>query len=68
MENTEHTCSNCEYFYSCGPRWDQPYPEFTCTKGHWEGISCKEDEDSLYEENDCPDFIVITPPTRLVYK
>lgn len=53
------SCSTCSFFWHEGPSSDQPYPEFTCTKGHWGGIWCQEEQDSLLLENNCPDFEII---------
>ena len=46
-------CADCKYFWFEGPSHDQPYPEFACTKGHWEGGN---DTDSFYDEIDCKDY------------
>lgn len=35
------------------PAHDQPYPEFACTKGHWDGVS---DTDCLNEPIECKDY------------
>jgi hypothetical protein len=50
------SCINCKYYYFAAPQHGQPYPEFSCTKGHWGGLSCKEDYDELFNEIDCKDF------------
>ena len=46
------TCSNCQFFWFLPGDITQPYPEFACTKGHWDGV---EDQDSLLDEIDCED-------------
>ena len=54
MESNK-TCSTCVFFWHHSPDITQPYPEFACTKGHWDGIR----PDELYlldEERDCNDF------------
>ena len=56
MLSAVHSCSNCKFFYYSAPQIGQPYPEFTCTKGVWDGICSKEEMDSLSEPNDCKDF------------
>jgi len=53
----EHSCIKCENYYFAAPRHDQPYPEFCCTKGHWDGISSREEYDELFNEIDCKDFM-----------
>lgn len=50
------SCINCKSYYFAAPQHDQPYPEFACLKGHWDGISCKEDYDELFNEINCEDF------------
>ncbi len=47
------SCDICRSFYSQGPVADQPYPEFACMKGHWDGINSF---DSLSEPVKCKDF------------
>lgn len=47
------SCSNCRSFWYEAPCSDQPYPEFACTAGHWDGIVSQEDQDELQEETDC---------------
>lgn len=49
------TCNNCQWFWHEGPSFDQPYPEFACTKGHWDGIASEEDEQAIMEETNCKD-------------
>lgn len=56
MSDIVKCCLDCAHFYSRAADLSQPYPEFTCTKGHWEGISCQEDMDELSSETDCIDF------------
>lgn len=48
-------CANCIHFWYEAPCFDQPYPEFACTKGHWDGIASQEDQDALQEEIGCKD-------------
>ena len=50
------SCIDCLYYYFAKPQHDQPYPEFACLKGHWDGINCTEDYNELFEENDCNDY------------
>jgi hypothetical protein len=57
-EVSEPSCINCDYFYSRSPDISQPYPEFACIKGHWDGIASSEEYDELFEEIDCKDFTV----------
>jgi hypothetical protein len=47
------TCDECLNFCSEGPQPDQPWPEFWCAKGKWDGVS---NTDDLYEEIECEDF------------
>lgn len=47
-------CNNCKHFGYESPQHDQPYPEFWCSKKHWDGI---ENTDDLYEPIDCVDFV-----------
>ena len=49
-------CTNCSHFNYDAPRFDQPYPEFWCGKGHWCGISCSEEYEALNEPFECADF------------
>ena len=53
------SCSNCNYFHHIGGGIDQPYSEFSCMKGHWDGISSKEDYDELLKDARCVDFLSI---------
>jgi len=53
----KHSCENCKHFYYSPPQIGQPYPEFACTKQHWDGVGSKEEQDYLSEENDCIDFL-----------
>lgn len=46
-------CNDCNYFGYEPPMHDQPYPEFWCSKGVWDGI---DDTDDLLKENDCIKF------------
>ena len=46
-------CMRCYQFESDAARHDQPYPEFWCSKGHWEGVT---DMDDLWKPVICPDF------------
>ena len=50
---TGKCCSDCEYFGYESPCHDQPYPEFWCIKGRWDGISSYEELD---EPTDCSDW------------
>ena len=49
-------CNNCDNFGHESSCSDQPYPEFFCLKGHWDGISSMDD---LYVLVDCIDFKLI---------
>lgn len=49
-------CNNCSHFNYEPPQMYQPYPEFWCSKKHWEGICSKEECDALQDENDCVDY------------
>jgi len=49
-------CNNCSNYSHQGPSWDQPYPEFWCSKKHWESIGSQEELDSLSDEINCDDF------------
>lgn len=54
MEANKSCCYNCKFFYGeSGGTVHQPYPEFMCGKGHWDGI---ESTDDLFDEIDCKDF------------
>jgi hypothetical protein len=57
VSDAEQSCINCKHYYFAAPQHDQPYPEFACLKGHWDGISCKEQYDDLFNKIDCDDFI-----------
>jgi len=47
------TCENCQFFWYLSQSFpDVPYPEFACTKGHWDGV---EDPETILEETDCKD-------------
>lgn len=46
-------CYDCYFFYHQSPQADQPYPEFVCGKGHWDGVS---DPESLLKPIECKDF------------
>ena len=51
------TCSDCVFLWYHSPDMTQPYPEFACTKGHWEDLSPDPDYQTiLSEETDCNDF------------
>ena len=50
------SCINCKHYYFCAPQYDQPYPEFACLKGHWDGINCNEQYDELFNEIKCDDY------------
>jgi len=50
------SCSICKYYHFYAPQFDQPYPEFNCGKGHWNGIASTEEYEALFEEIDCVDF------------
>lgn len=50
------SCITCKHFYFYPPQFDQPYPEISCLKKHWESISTSEEYDSLSEKNQCKDF------------
>ena len=54
MDETKHACIDCDNFCFEGPQPDQPYPEFWCAKGKWDGM---ETLDSIYEEVECKDFV-----------
>ena len=47
-------CNNCKHFGFESPSHDQPYPEFWCSKKHWDGI---ENPDELHEPIECIDFV-----------
>ena len=47
------SCINCENYYFAD---DPPYPEFSCTEGHWRGIGSIEEYAELFNEIDCKDF------------
>jgi hypothetical protein len=56
-ETQERSCSNCAHFWYEPPnRYDQPYPEFACTKGHWEDVASKEEMEALDKPNNCDDW------------
>ena len=55
----DHSCINCKYYYFSAPQHDQPYPEFACMKEHWDGLSCTEDYDKLFDKTDCKDFMLL---------
>jgi len=44
------SCINCKNYYFAAPQHDQPYPEFSCTKGHWGGIGSTEEYYELFNE------------------
>ena len=46
------TCENCIHFWYEPPRYDQPHPEYACTKEHWDGITTTEE---LFEATNCRD-------------
>ena len=52
------SCSECIHFYYDPPNFflAQAYPEFCCSKGHWDGIGSQEEADALSEPIDCIDF------------
>lgn len=54
--NKLHSCVNCAYFYFRSGDISQPYPEFACTKLHFDGIASKEEYDDLFKINECKDF------------
>lgn len=59
-------CANCKHFYYLAAQMGHPYPEFTCTKGIWDGVSCKEDIDSLHQITECEHYNPQTqPPTPM---
>lgn len=50
-------CANCIHFNYDAPRFDQPYPEFYCSKEHWCGICNSEELEGLHnKELNCIDF------------
>lgn len=49
-------CNNCSHFNYEPPQMYQPYPEFWCSKKHWEGICSKEEENELHNETNCSDY------------
>lgn len=53
------TCNNCLFFWYLPGDITQPYPEFACTKGHWDGVASQEDQDALMEETNCKDHETI---------
>lgn len=53
----EQCCIKCKHYYFYPPQHDQPYPEFACLKEHWDGISCNEEYDELFNKIDCVDFL-----------
>ena len=55
-------CSKCRYFSYESPCHDQPYPEFWCAKGHWDGITSYDD---LEEPVACFDWAKIESLIRL---
>jgi len=54
--SNKHSCETCSHFYCSHAQLGQPYPEWCCTKGHWHGLTCKEDFDSILITNDCIDY------------
>jgi hypothetical protein len=46
-------CNNCKNFGYESGSLHNPYPEFWCSKNHWDGI---ESTDDLDEPIDCVDF------------
>jgi len=40
-------CANCNHFNYDPPRYDQPYPEFYCSKEYWCGLSSTEEYNEL---------------------
>ena len=47
-------CADCDHFgYEGGGTVEQPYPEFWCNKGQWDGVYSY---DSLYEKTNCKFF------------
>ena len=57
MEKEYKSCSECKHFNYQPPYIEQPHPELWCDKGHWHGITCKEDHDALIQQIECVDFI-----------
>lgn len=51
--NTPNCCADCKHCQYIPPQSDQPYPEFWCDEGEWEGIAST---DELYAEIDCEMF------------
>lgn len=49
---TTACCNDCEHLWYDAPGMDCPYPQFGCSKGHWDGS----DEDGLLEPTDCKNF------------
>jgi hypothetical protein len=52
------SCINCKHYYFAAPQHDQPYPEFACLNGNWDGITSTEEYNQLFDENDCIDYKV----------
>ena len=50
------SCAGCRYFWYEPPYHDQPYPEFACTRGHWDGLG-PGGTDVLSDPIDCDDFV-----------
>ena len=51
-------CADCKFLCVDGPRYDQPYQEIYCNKGHFDGC----DIDEIYHDHlevhgeECADF------------
>jgi hypothetical protein len=56
MKDIIHNCVNCKFFGFNRGDSTQPYDEYYCMKGHWDGIASQEDLDALNKQNDCKDF------------
>jgi len=56
MENNKKSCLNCQHYNFEPSRFDQPYPEIWCSKGHWCGVSSEEEHNALGKYFDCNDF------------
>lgn len=50
-------CESCSSLWFFSGDITQPYPEFCCTKGHWDAI---ENPDTLLDIIDCNDYTLKT--------
>ena len=48
-------CANCRFFKYAPPSKDQPYPEYWCSQGEWDGFA---DEEELYADSDCDEYLI----------